>query len=156
MSPHLVAATLKFGPVPLGPTLMHDCDVRICVTTGPGHVRVATQGENMRRGKRRVRGPGLVDVRGNVGALADNPGGPAHPGRRRQFAGPASGCWLGPCPPVIHCGGVEGLFDLWSRRGNPADSGAPRPVDLLELKAYSTPTPGRLDEPSWPMFDLYT
>jgi len=67
-----VAATLKFGPVPLGSTLTHDCDVRICVAAGPGHVRVATQGEKMQQAARRGRAagprPGLVDSRGNVGA----------------------------------------------------------------------------------------
>ena len=66
VSPHLVAATLAFGS-----TLMHDCDVRLCVSAAPGHVRVATQGENMRQAVRRGAAgsqPGLVDVRSNVGA----------------------------------------------------------------------------------------
>ena len=72
ITPHQVAARLKFGPLPVGSTLMHDCDVRVCVSTGPGHVRVATQRENMwqaaRRGRARGPRPGAVDVRGKVGA----------------------------------------------------------------------------------------
>ena len=72
VSPHHVAAARMFGPVPLGATLMHDCDVRVCVSTEPGHVRIATQRENMRQAARRGRAagprPGLVDVRGKVGA----------------------------------------------------------------------------------------
>ncbi len=72
VTPHQVAARLAFGPIPAGSTLMHDCDVRVCVRTGPGHVRVATQAENMvqaaRRGRARGPRPGLVDVRGKVGA----------------------------------------------------------------------------------------
>lgn len=69
---HLAAATIAFGPIPLGATLMHDCDVRICVSTGPGDLRVATQRENVRQAVRRGRAagpkPGLVDVRGPAGA----------------------------------------------------------------------------------------
>ena len=72
ITPHQVAARLAFGPMPVGSTLMHDCDVRVCVSTAPGHVRVATQRENMvqaaRRGRARGPRPGLVDVRGKVGA----------------------------------------------------------------------------------------
>ena len=72
ITPHQVAARLAFGPMPVGSTLMHDCDVRVCVSTAPGHVRVATQRENMVQAARRGRAagprPGLVDVRGKVGA----------------------------------------------------------------------------------------
>ena len=72
ITPHQVAARLAFGPMPVGSTLMHDCDVRVCVSTAPGHVRVATQRENMvqaaRRGRARGPRPGLVDVRGKAGA----------------------------------------------------------------------------------------
>jgi hypothetical protein len=72
VTPHQVAAVLAFGELPAGVTLLHDCDVRLCVRTGPGHVRVGTQAENMRQAARRGRArgprPGLVDVRGRVGA----------------------------------------------------------------------------------------
>ena len=72
ITPHQVAARLAFGPLPVGSTLMHDCDVRVCVSTAAGHVRVATQRENMWQAARRGRAagprPGLVDVRGKVGA----------------------------------------------------------------------------------------
>lgn len=72
ITPHQVAARLAFGPMPVGSTLMHDCDVRVCVSTAAGHVRVATQAENMWQAARRGRAagprPGLVDVRGKVGA----------------------------------------------------------------------------------------
>ncbi len=122
VSPHLVAATLAFGPVPVGSTLMHDCDVRICVATGPGHVRVATQGENMQQAARRGRAagprPGLVDVRGNVGA--------ARASRRRYATRYARRrpSWLNCWPVVLAAGsplrGIEGLFD-------PPLCAAPRP-----------------------------
>lgn len=72
ITPYLAAATIAFGPIPLGATLMHDCDVRVCVSIGPGHLRVATQRENVRQAVRRGRSagpkPGLVDVRGPAGA----------------------------------------------------------------------------------------
>ncbi|MFL6163576.1 MAG: hypothetical protein ACJ74U_15300 [Jatrophihabitantaceae bacterium] len=72
VTPHQVAAVLAFGELAEGVTLLHDCDVRLCVRTGPGHVRVGTQAENMRqaawRGRARGPRPGLVDVRGRVGA----------------------------------------------------------------------------------------
>jgi len=72
VTPHQIAAVLAFGELEEGVTLLHDCDVRLCVRTGPGHVRVGTQGENMRQAARRGRArgprPGLVDVRGRVGA----------------------------------------------------------------------------------------
>ena len=72
ISPQQVSARLTFGPMPLGSTLMHDCDVRVCVSTAPGHVRVSTQGENMRQAAWRGRAvgprPGHVDTRGKVGA----------------------------------------------------------------------------------------
>jgi hypothetical protein len=72
LTPHQVAARLAFGPLPVGSTVMHDCDVRVCVSTAAGHVRVATQQENMWQAARRGRAagprPGLVDVRGKVGA----------------------------------------------------------------------------------------
>lgn len=71
VTPHQVAAVLAWGPLAAGATLLHDCDVRLCVRTEPGHVRVASQAENMqqavRRGRSRGPRPGLVDVRGYVG-----------------------------------------------------------------------------------------
>jgi hypothetical protein len=72
VTPHQVAAVLAFGELPAGATLLHDCEVRLCVRTGPGHVRVGTQEENMQqaaeRGRARGPRPGLVDVRGRRGA----------------------------------------------------------------------------------------
>lgn len=72
VTPHQVAARLAWGDVPPGATLMHDCDMRLCVATAPGHLRVGTQSENMRQAARRGRAagprPGLVDVRGKAGA----------------------------------------------------------------------------------------
>ena len=72
LTPHQVGARLGFGPLPVDCTLMHDCEVRLCCSTAPGHVRIATQKENMRqavaRGRSRGPRPGLVDTRGVVGA----------------------------------------------------------------------------------------
>ena len=72
LTPHQVAARLAFGPIPLGATLLHDCEVRLCCNTAPGHTRIATQGENMRQAAARGRAvgprPGRVDVRGKAGA----------------------------------------------------------------------------------------
>ena len=72
VGPHLVAARLGFGPIPVGSTVLHDCDVRVCVSTRPGHIRVGTQAENMAqavaRGRARGPHPGAVDTRGKVGA----------------------------------------------------------------------------------------
>ncbi len=72
LTPHQVGARLGFGPLPVDCTLMHDCEVRLCCSSAPGHVRIATQRENMRqavaRGRSRGPRPGLVDTRGVVGA----------------------------------------------------------------------------------------
>jgi hypothetical protein len=72
VTPHQVAAVLAYGELPAGATLLHDCDVRLCVRTDPGHVRISTQAENMQqaaqRGRARGPRPGLVDVRGPVRA----------------------------------------------------------------------------------------
>jgi hypothetical protein len=72
LTPHQVAARLAFGPIPLGATLLHDCEVRLCCNTASGHTRIATQGENMRQAAARGRAvgprPGRVDVRGKAGA----------------------------------------------------------------------------------------
>ena len=72
VTPHQVAAVIAFGELAVGATLLHDCDVRLCVRTDPGHVQVGTQAENMQqaawRGRARGPRPGLVDVRGPVGA----------------------------------------------------------------------------------------
>jgi hypothetical protein len=72
LTPHQVAARLAFGPIPLGASLLHDCEVRLCCNTAPGHERIATQGENMRQAVARGRAvgprPGRVDVRGKAGA----------------------------------------------------------------------------------------
>ncbi len=72
VTPHQVAAVLAGGELVQGATVMHDCDMRLCVRVEPGHVHAATQGENMRQAARRGRAagprPGLVDVRGAEGA----------------------------------------------------------------------------------------
>jgi hypothetical protein len=72
VTPHQIAAALRFGPIPAGATVLHDCEVRLCCRTDPGHVRIGTQGENVRDAVRRGRmvgpRPGRVDVRGKVGA----------------------------------------------------------------------------------------
>jgi hypothetical protein len=72
VTPHQVAAVLAWGPLAAGVTLMHDCDVRLCVRAGLGHLRIGSQTENMRQAARRGRArgprPGWVDVRGDVGA----------------------------------------------------------------------------------------
>jgi hypothetical protein len=72
VTPHQVAAVLAFGAVPLGSTVLHDCDVRLCCSTRPRHVRVSTQSESMARAARRGHAagprPGHVDVRGPAAA----------------------------------------------------------------------------------------
>jgi hypothetical protein len=72
VTPHQVAAVLAFSPLPIGSTVLHDCDVRLCCATTPGHVRVSTQAENMSQAARRGRAngprPGRVDVRGPAAA----------------------------------------------------------------------------------------
>ncbi|NEN53452.1 hypothetical protein G3R41_21345 [Modestobacter muralis] len=74
VSAHRVAFEVAHGPLPEGATLMHDCEVRLCVNTGPGHVHAGTQAENVDQAVRRQRmagpRPGLVDVRGPVGQAA--------------------------------------------------------------------------------------
>lgn len=42
---HAAVSALVFGPLPLGSTHLHDCDVRLCVNTHPGHLRRGTQRE---------------------------------------------------------------------------------------------------------------
>ncbi len=72
ITPHAAVSALVFGPLPLGSTHLHDCDVRLCVNTHPGHLRRGTQRENVRqavaRGQLRGPKPGMVDVRGPAGA----------------------------------------------------------------------------------------
>jgi hypothetical protein len=72
ITPHQVAAVDAWGAMPAGSTVLHDCDVRLCVSTRPGHVRVSTQAENMQQAaaRGRARGPrfGMVDTRGSAGA----------------------------------------------------------------------------------------
>ncbi len=72
VTPHQVAAVLAGGEIRFGATILHDCDLRLCCRTDPGHVRVATQAENMQQAAWRGRAvgprPGLVDVRGKAGA----------------------------------------------------------------------------------------
>lgn len=72
VTPHQIAAVLADGEIQVGVTILHDCDLRLCCSAAVGHVRVATQSENMRQavGRGRANGPrpGLVDVRGKSGA----------------------------------------------------------------------------------------
>lgn len=72
ITPHAAVSALVFGPLPLGTTHLHDCDVRLCVNTNPGHLRRGTQRENVRqavaRGYHRGPTPGMVDTRGPAGA----------------------------------------------------------------------------------------
>jgi len=72
ITPHAAASALVLGPLPEGSTHLHDCDVRICVSTAPGHVRRGSQQENVRqavaRGYLRGPRPGLADARGPAGA----------------------------------------------------------------------------------------
>ena len=72
LSAHAVAAQLVYGPAEPGSTLLHDCDVRICLRVEPGHLRSGTQRENVRqavaRGHQRGPIPGLADARGPAGA----------------------------------------------------------------------------------------
>lgn len=72
VTPHQVAAVTAWGELAPGVTLLHDCDLRLCCSTEPGHVRVSTQAENMQqavwRGRAAGPRPGLVDVRGKTGA----------------------------------------------------------------------------------------
>lgn len=72
VTPHQVAAVLASGELESGVTILHDCDLRLCCRTDPGHTRVATQTENMQQAAWRGRAvgprPGLVDVRGKAGA----------------------------------------------------------------------------------------
>ncbi len=72
ITPHAAMSALVFGSLPLGSTHLHDCDVRLCVNTHPGHLRRGTQQENIRqavaRGHQRGSKPGMVDVRGPAGA----------------------------------------------------------------------------------------
>lgn len=68
VTPQQVAATLAYGQIPAGATLLHDCDVRLCCRASAQHVRIATQAENVAqaaaRGRLRGSRPGMVDVRG--------------------------------------------------------------------------------------------
>lgn len=72
LTPHQIGAVLKNGPIPVGATLLHDCEVRLCCRAEPGHVRIGTQAENIQDAVRRGRAagprPGRVDVRGAAGA----------------------------------------------------------------------------------------
>ena len=144
VTPHQVGARLAFGPLPIGSTLMHDCEVRVCVATAPGHVRVATQRENMVQAAQRGRAvgprPGQVDTRGKVGASravqdAIRGAGTDHPG---ELAEVLARC-LAEGDPFRD---LHPLFDL------PAATGAVRPAvwndfpaDLLAVPPARLPAP---------------
>lgn len=72
VTPHQIAAVLAGGEIQVGATILHDCDLRLCCSAAVGHVRVATQAENMQqaawRGRANGPRPGLVDTRGKAGA----------------------------------------------------------------------------------------
>jgi hypothetical protein len=148
ISPQQVTARLAFGPIPLGSTLMHDCDVRICVSTAPGHVRVATQRENMRQAAWRGRAagpkPGLVDVRGKVGASR------AVQDALRDCSTEASPAELADAlAAVLAAGdplrGIIAMFDPPARRPFPVPDDFP--ADLFDLAARTPPIPPRRLEP---------
>ncbi len=86
VTPHQVAVVAGGVEIPAGATLMHDCDVRVCVRVGPGRVVVATPRANLRQaadcGRLRGLHPGVVDERGRAGA--SRAGGPVRRGRFRQ------------------------------------------------------------------------
>lgn len=156
VSPHHVAAARMFGPVPLGATLMHDCDVRVCMSTDPGHVRIATQGENMRQAARRGRAvgprPGMVDVRGKVGAsravqaaIADAARAGATPDELAQVLArvlaegdPLRGLVALFDPPKFHMDAAVVAF----------------PVDLFDPAAQAAQIPASRRIDSQPLFDL--
>jgi hypothetical protein len=144
ISPQQVSARLAFGPIPLGSTLIHDCDVRICVSTAPGHVRVSTQRENMQQAAWRGRAagprPGLVDVRGKVGASR------AVQHALRECAAEASPVELAEVlAQVLAEGdplrGIVALFDPPTRRPLPVRDDFP--MDLFDLAARTPPVPLR-------------
>jgi hypothetical protein len=158
ISPQQVSARLAFGAMPLGSTLMHDCDVRVCVSTAPGHVRVSTQGENMRQAAWRGRAagprPGRVDTRGKVGAsravqaalrehLDSRPAADLD-----ELAGVLAAC-LAEGDPLR---GMVALFDPPpARPTRPPDD---FPLDLLDLIAHApAPPPARRVE-SVPLFEV--
>ncbi len=72
ITPHAAVSAVVFGSLPLGTTHLHDCDVRLCVNTNPGHLRRGTQRENVRqavaRGYNCGPKPGMVDILGPAGA----------------------------------------------------------------------------------------
>ena len=156
VSPHHVAAARRFGPVPLGATLMHDCDVRVCVSTDPGHVRVATQRENMRQAARRGRAagprPGLVDVRGKVGAsraVQAAIGAAAAGGASSDELAAVLGQVLAAGDPLR---GLVALFDAPPHRADVAV--ASFPVDLFDAAARAVQIPASRRIDSLPLFDL--
>ena len=157
VTPHHVAAALAFGPVPLGATLMHDCDVRVCVATRPGHVRISTQGENMRQAARRGRAvgprPGLVDVRGKVGAARAVQAavlGAARAGASPDELADVLGRVLAEGDPLRE---LVALFDPPRYRADTAAASV-FPVDLFDVAAQCAqiPVPRWID--SRPLFDL--
>lgn len=153
ISPQQVSARLAFGPIPLGSTMMHDCDVRVCVATTPGHVRLSSQAENMRQAAWRGRAvgprPGMVDVRGKVGAsravqaaLRD------HLDADPQELAAILAAVLAEGDPLR---GMVALFDPPPARPLPAPDDFP--VDLFDLAARTpAATGGRID--SIPMFHV--
>ena len=156
VSPHLVAAAMTFGPVPIGATLMHDCDVRICVATSPGHVRVSTQRENMRQAARRGRAagprPGLVDVRGKVGAsraVQSAIGAAAADGASPRELVAVLAAVLAAGDPLR---GLVALFDPELGAGPLDVPVAPFPVDLFDAAAQVMPIPASRRIDSLPLF----
>lgn len=152
---HQVAARLRFGPIPVGATLLHDCEVRLCCSGEPGHVRIGSQGENVRQAVARGRAvgprPGLVDVRGARGASVAV--------RDAILAGVAAGMDRAALAVVLveviaagdPQGGGLGLFDRL-RRTAPAGWAEPddSPVDLLDPRAVAPKLRGRVE--SLPLF----
>lgn len=154
VSPHHVAAALAFGPSPMGSTLLHDCELRLCCRTDGGHVRIGTQSENMRDAVRRGRAvgprPGRVDVRGKVGASR------AVQDALRQHGGQDPDGLAALLAAVVAEGDplrdVPGLFDpppVVRTVVPPPDF----PVDLFDLVVAVEAGPPDAGDP-WPLFDV--
>ncbi len=45
---HRLAWEMLIGPIPKGLSVLHECDNKLCVRPGPGHMHLGTHQENMR------------------------------------------------------------------------------------------------------------
>lgn len=67
---HVLAATLTFGPIPLGAAVCHKCDNTLCCN--PGHLFLGTQLENMRDMANKGRSIKLSGERHPLSKLSDD------------------------------------------------------------------------------------